>query len=142
MNLTDISDDNIADYKKFEQLYSENLSMYLSRIYPDKKSIEKWCYINVNDKNIGSIWLEKVSENTLKLGVFIADEKYRNKGYGTFSIKEMLNFAKHSKYEIVTLNVRITNHMAINTYQNLGFRKTNQYVKNNGIEVISMIYEL
>ncbi|MFR7828242.1 MAG: GNAT family N-acetyltransferase [Eubacterium sp.] len=142
MNLTDISDDNIADYKKFEQLYSENLSMYLSRIYPDKKSIEKWCYINVNDENIGSIWLEKVSENTLKLGVFIADEKYRNKGYGTFSIKEMLNFAKHSKYEIVTLNVRITNHMAINTYQNLGFRKTNQYVKNNGIEVISMIYEL
>ena len=142
MNLTVISDDNIADYKKFEQLYSENLSMYLSRIYPDKKSIEKWCYINVNDENIGSIWLEKVSENTLKLGVFIADEKYRNKGYGTFSIKEMLNFAKHSKYEIVTLNVRITNHMAINTYQNLGFRKTNQYVKNNGIEVISMIYEL
>lgn len=142
MNLTDISDDNIADYKKFEQLYSENLSMYLSRIYPDKKLIEKWCYINVNDENIGSIWLEKVSENTLKLGVFIADEKYRNKGYGTFSIKEMLNFAKHSKYEIVTLNVRITNHMAINTYQNLGFRKTNQYVKNNGIEVISMIYEL
>ncbi|MEI3288451.1 MAG: GNAT family N-acetyltransferase [Eubacterium sp.] len=142
MNLTDISDDNIADYKKFEQLYSENLSMYLSRIYPDKKSIEKWCYINVNGENIGSIWLEKVSENTLKLGVFIADEKYRNKGYGTFSIKEMLNFAKHSKYEIVTLNVRITNHMAINTYQNLGFRKTNQYVKNNGIEVISMIYEL
>lgn len=142
MNLTDISDDNISDYKKFEQLYSENLSMYLSRIYPDKKSIEKWCYINVNDENIGSIWLEKVSENTLKLGVFIADEKYRNKGYGTFSIKEMLNFAKHSKYEIVTLNVRITNHMAINTYQNLGFRKTNQYVKNNGIEVISMIYEL
>jgi len=142
MNLTDISDDNIADYKKFEQIYSENLSMYLSRIYPDKKSIEKWCYINVNDENIGSIWLEKVSENTLKLGVFIADEKYRNKGYGTFSIKEMLNFAKHSKYEIVTLNVRITNHMAINTYQNLGFRKTNQYVKNNGIEVISMIYEL
>ena len=142
MNLTDISDDNIADYKKFEQLYSENLSMYLSRIYPDKKSIEKWCYINVNDENIGSIWLEKVSENTLKLGVFIADEKYTNKGYGTFSIKEMLNFAKHSKYEIVTLNVRITNHMAINTYQNLGFRKTNQYVKNNGIEVISMIYEL
>lgn len=142
MNLTDISDDNIADYKKFEQLYSENLSMYLSRIYPDKKSIEKWCYINVNDENIGSIWLEKVSENTLKLGVFIADEKYRNKGYGTSSIKEMLNFAQHSKYEIVTLNVRITNHMAINTYQNLGFRKTNQYVKNNGIEVISMIYEL
>ena len=142
MNLTDISDDNIADYKKFEQLYSENLSMYLSRIYPDKKSIKKWCYINVNDENIGSIWLEKVSENTLKLGVFIADEKYRNKGYGTFSIKEMLNFAQHSKYEIVTLNVRITNHMAINTYQNLGFRKTNQYVKNNGIEVISMIYEL
>lgn len=40
MNLTDISDDNIADYKKFEQLYSENLSMYLSRIYPDKNQLK------------------------------------------------------------------------------------------------------
>ena len=47
-----------------------------------------------------------------------------------------------NNYKTVTLNVRITNHRAIKAYQNIGFKKTNQYYKNNGIEVISMTYEL
>lgn len=119
------------------------MSIYLSRIYPDSNSVIKWCYIiNENNINIGSIWLEKVDENILKLGIFIAEEKYRNKGFGTLVIKEMLDIAKLNNYKAVTLNVRITNHRAIKTYQNIGFKKTNQYYKNNGIEVISMIYQL
>lgn len=124
MKLVNITEENISFYQQFENCYYENLSMYLSRIYPDSNSVIKWCYINENNKNIGSIWLEKVEENILKLGIFIFDEKYRNRGLGTLAIKKMLDFAK------------------FNTYQNLGFMKINQYVKNNGIEVISMIYEL
>ena len=118
------------------------MSIYLSRIYPDSNSVIKWCYINEKNKNIGSIWLEKVDENILKLGIFIAEEKYRNKGFGTLAIKEMLDIAKLNNYKTVTLNVRITNHRAIKAYQKIGFKKTNQYVKNNGIEVISMTYQL
>lgn len=142
MKLVNISEENISFYQQFENCYYENLSMYLSRIYPDSNSVIKWCYINENDENIGSIWLEKVDENILKLGVFIADKKYRNKGLGTLAIKEMLDFAKINNYKAVTLNVRVENHRAFNTYQNLGFKKINQYVKNNGVEVISMVYEL
>lgn len=142
MKLVNITEENISFYKQFENCYNENLSIYLSRIYPDSNSVIKWCYINENNINIGSIWLEKVDENILKLGIFIAEEKYRNKGFGTLAIKEMLDIAKLNNYKAVTLNVRITNHMAIKTYQNIGFKKTNQYYKNNGIEVISMIYQL
>ncbi len=142
MKLIDITFENIADYSKFEHLYNNNLSMYLSRIYPDKNYVFKWCYINVDNENIGSIWLEKVNENTLKLGVFIAEEKYRNKEFGTLAIKEMLDIAKLNNYKFVTLNVRVENHRAFNTYQNLGFKKAKQYVKNNGVEVISMVYKL
>lgn len=142
MKLINITEENISFYKQFENYYNENLSIYLSRIYPDSNSVIKWCYINEKNKNIGSIWLEKVDENILKLGIFIAEEKYRNKGFGTFAIKEMLDIAKLNNYKTVTLNVRITNHRAIKDYQKIGFKKTNKYVKNNGIEVISMTYQL
>ncbi len=142
MKLINITEENISFYKQFENYYNENLSIYLSRIYPDSNSVIKWCYINEKNKNIGSIWLEKVDENILKLGIFIAEEKYRNKGFGTLAIKEMLDIAKLNNYKTVTLNVRITNHRAIKAYQNIGFKKTNQYYKNNGIEVISMTYQL
>ena len=142
MKLINITEENISFYKQFENYYNENLSIYLSRIYPDSNSVIKWCYINENTINIGSIRLEKVDENILKLGIFIAEEKYRNKGFGTLAIKEMLDIAKLNNYKTVTLNVRITNHRAIKVYQNIGFKKTNQYVKNNGVEVISMTYEL
>ncbi len=142
MKLINITEENISFYKQFENYYNENLSIYLSRIYPDSNSVIKWCYINEKNKNIGSIWLEKVDENILKLGIFIAEEKYRNKGFGTLAIKEMLDIAKLNNYKTVTLNVRITNHRAIKAYQKIGFKKTNQYVKNNGIEVISMTYQL
>lgn len=142
MKLINITEENISFYKQFENYYNENLSIYLSRIYPDSNSVIKWCYINEKNKNIGSIWLEKVDENILKLGIFIAEEKYRNKGFGTLAIKEMLDIAKLNNYKTVTLNVRITNHRAIEAYQNIGFKKTNQYYKNNCIEVISMTYEL
>lgn len=142
MKLINITEENISFYKQFENYYNENLSIYLSRIYPDSNSVIKWCYINENNINIGSIWLEKVDENILKLGIFIAEEKYSNKGFGTLAIKEMLDIAKLNNYKTVTLNVRITNHRAIKAYQNIGFKKTNQYVKNNGVEVISMTYEL
>ena len=142
MKLINITEENISFYKQFENYYNENLSIYLSRIYPDSNSVIKWGYINENTINIGSIRLEKVDENILKLGIFIAEEKYRNKGFGTLAIKEMLDIAKLNNYKTVTLNVRITNHRAIKVYQNIGFKKTNQYVKNNGVEVISMTYEL
>jgi RimJ/RimL family protein N-acetyltransferase len=142
MKLINITEENIYFYKQFENYYNENLSIYLSRIYPDSNSVIKWCYINENNINIGSIWLEKVDENILKLGIFIAEEKYRNKGFGTLAIKEMLDIAKLNNYKTVTLNVRITNHRAIKAYQNIGFKKTNQYYKNNGIEVNSMTYQL
>ena len=142
MKLVNITEENISFYQQFENCYNENLSMYLSRIYPDSNSVIKWCYINENDENIGSIWLEKVDENILKLGVFIAEKKYRNKGFGTLAIKEMLDIAKLNNYKSVTLNVRVENQIAFITYQNLGFKKIKQYVKNNGVEVISMVYEL
>lgn len=139
MILIDIINENLRSYKQFEN-YFDNLSSYLSRIYPDFDIKIKWSYINVDNKNIGSIWLEKVDVNTVKLGVFIADEKYRNKGYGALAIKKIICFVKDLGYKSVVLNVRIGNIKAFNVYQNIGFKETKRFTKNNGVDVIQMEY--
>ena len=72
MILIDITENNIRNYTDFEKCYTDKLSQFLSRIYPDSDTVIKWCYINVGDENIGSVWLEAVDENTVKLGIFIA----------------------------------------------------------------------
>lgn len=142
MILIDITENNISNYKLFEKCYDYNLSKYLSRIYPDSDTVIKWCYINVDGENIGSVWLEAVSENTVKLGVFIVEEKYRNKNYGTKAIENLLCFAKDKGYKNVILNVRTNNIRAYTLYKKLGFVEIKKYTKENGIEVFLMRLEL
>lgn len=142
MILIDITENNISNYKLFEKCYDDNLSKYLSRIYPDSDTVIKWCYINVDGENIGSVWLEAVGENTVKLGVFIAEEKYRNKNYGTKAIENLLCFAKDKGYKNVILNVRTNNIRAYTLYKKLGFVEIKRYTKENGIEVFLMKLEL
>ena len=142
MILIDITENKISNYKLFEKCYNDNLSKYLSRIYPDSNTVIKWCYINVGDENIGSVWLEAVDEITVKLGIFIAEEKYKNRNYGTKAIEKLLCFAKDKGYKSVTLNVRTSNIRAYSLYQKLGFIEINRYTKENGIDVITMELEL
>ena len=141
LNLIDITNDNFPNYKIFEKRY-DNLSKYLSRIYPESDKVIKWCFINVDDKNIGSIWLEAVNENTVRLGIFIIEEKYRNNGFGTNSIKQILSYAKYKGYKSVILNVRTSNIRAYRLYQKLEFVEIKRYKKENGIEVFLMKLEL
>ena len=142
MILIDITENNIRNYTDFEKCYTDKLSQFLSRIYPDSDTVIKWCYINVGDENIGSVWLEAVDENTVKLGIFIAEEKYRNRNYGTKAIENLLCFAKDKGYKSVILNVRTSNIRAYSLYQKLGFVEINRYTKENGIDVITMELEL
>ena len=142
MILIDITENSIRNYIDFEKCYTDKLSQFLSRIYPDSDTVIKWCYINVGDENIGSVWLEAVDENTVKLGIFIAEEKYRNRNYGTKAIENLLCFAKDKGYKSVILNVRTSNIRAYSLYQKLGFVEINRYTKENGIDVIKMELEL
>lgn len=142
MILIDITENNIRNYIDFEKCYTDKLSQFLSRIYPDSDTVIKWCYINVDGKNIGSIWLETVDIDIAKLGVFIANEEYRNNGYGSKAIENLLCFAKDKGYKNVILNVRTNNIRAYTLYKKLGFVQIKKYTKENGIEVFLMKLEL
>ena len=137
MRLSPVDKDNRNAYRKFEN--AEDLSCYLSRIYPDEKSIYlRWMYIEEDSRYIGSVWLEGQNIHQAKLGIFIADPAYRDKGIGKYAIQQMISLAKSDGIDIITLNVRVGNLRARKVYSSCGFKEEKRFEKENGIEVFSM----
>lgn len=136
-----INKSNLNQYKEYEKAYETDLKEYQSRIYPSETA-EKlcWYHIKCDNKHIGAVWLEKETENDFAvLGIFIADEAYRNKGIGTKAIQQILkNDLSVIGTDKVILRVRENNKRAIACYKKLGFKETRKYIK-NGIEVIEML---
>ena len=128
-------------YQKFE--HSEDLSLYMSRIYPDYESpYLKWMYIEENQRFVGSIWIEGKDIHLVKLGIFIAEPMYRNQGIGKQAIQQIITIAKNDGIHVITLNVRVENVRAIKVYTVCGFKIKKKFRKENGINVFSMELEL
>lgn len=141
MRLIPIDKENRDFYQKFEN--SEDLSLYMSRIYPDyESSYLKWMYIEENQRYVGSIWLEGKDIHLAKLGIFIAEPTYRDKGIGKQAIQQMITMAKNDGIHVITLNVRVENVRARKVYTICGFKIKKKFRKENGIDVFSMELEL
>lgn len=136
--LEEVTKDNVSIYSNFEE---SDVKKYQSRIYPDKNADAKlWYYIKYNDLYIGSVWLEKARDNDFAvLGIFIADDNYRNRGVGLEVIKTALENIEVLGVEKVLLRVREDNKRAVRCYMKAGFVEVRRYVKDNGIRVIEMI---
>ena len=141
MRFIPVNKENIDYYKKFEN--SEDLSLYMSRIYPDyESSYLKWMYIKVDRRYIGSIWLEGKDIYLVKMGIFIADPAYRDKGIGKLAIQKMITMAESDGIHVIALNVRSENVRARKVYAACGFKIKRRFKKENGIEAFSMELEL
>lgn len=142
--LEQVSNENLSYYSGYEEAFDTDLKQYQSRIYPTKDAkYLRWYHIKVNNKYIGSIWLEKSLTNDYAvLGLFIADEEFRNKGIGTKAIdkviKKDLPYMHTNK---ILLRVRAENERAIKCYSKVGFTENRRYEK-NGLSVVEMIYEV
>lgn len=71
-----------------------------------------------------------------KLGIFIADPAYRDKGIGKYAIQQMISLAKSDGIDIITLNVRVGNLRARKVYSSCGF-KEKKNSNNSKMTVIS-----
>ena len=141
MRLIPVNNKNIAFYKQFEN--SEDIKLYMSRIYPNQESSYlKWMYIEEDRRYIGSIWLEGKDNHLVKLGIFIADPVYRDKGIGKLSIQQMIAMAESDGIHMIILNVRAENERAVKAYTACGFKIKKRFKKENGIEAFSMELEL
>lgn len=145
IKLVEINQNNLEHYQLFARKYNSTLCEFQSRIYPSKSSdIVNWYYIKLNQKYIGSIWLEKQANMPFAvLGIFIADEEFRNKGFGTLAVNAIISTAA-SKMQIdeIRLNVRESNTRAIKCYIKCGFVEIERYENQKGIRAISMSYRL
>ena len=141
--LEQVCNENLLYYNKHEKVFETDLKQYQSRIHPSENAETlRWYHIKADEKYIGAIWLEKNSdEDFAVLGIFIADELYRNKGIGKAAIEQIIKtdfqFMHTNK---ILLRVREENKRAIRCYKSVGFKENKRYPKGS-LNVIEMIYE-
>lgn len=141
MKVIPIDNTNRGFYRKFENC--KDLSLYMSRIYPDcESSYLKWMYIEEDERYIGSIWLEGNDILLVKMGIFIAEPAYRDKGIGRQAIKQMITLAESDGVHVITLNVRAENVRAEKVYTDCGFKIKKRFTKENGIDALTMELEI
>ena len=141
--LEQVCNENLVHYNEYEKTYETDLKQYQSRIYPSENAEDLlWYHIKADEKYIGAIWLEKnANDDFAVLGVFIADELYRNKGIGKSAVEQIVkNDFQYMNTNKILLRVREENERAIRCYKSVGFKENRRYRKNN-LNVIEMIYE-
>ena len=80
-----------------------------------------------NNKLIGTIGLEDLNwiDRSAILGIFIGDEEYRNKGYGTEAIKLLLEYGfRYLNLHSIRLDLLSVNERAHKCYLKCGFKDT------------------
>ena len=142
--LEQVCNKNMSHYSEYEKAFETDLMQYQSRIYPSENAeILRWYHIKADEKYIGAIWLEKdANDDFAVLGVFIADELYRNKGIGKSAIEQIIKTDLQNMHtNKILLRVREENERAIKCYKSVGFKENRRYKKDN-LSVIEMIYEV
>ncbi len=69
----------------------------------------------------------------VKLGIFIANPAYRDKGIGKHAIQQMISLAKSDGINVITLNVRVGNMRARKVYAACGFKEEKRFKKESGM---------
>ncbi len=141
--LEQVCNENMTHYSEYEKAFETDLKQYQSRIYPSESvEVLRWYHIKTDNKYIGATWLEKdANDDFAVLGVFIADELYRNNGIGKAAIEQIIKTdLQYMHTNKILLRVREENERAIRCYKSVGF-KGNRRFRKNDLNVIEMIYE-
>ncbi|MBQ9850086.1 MAG: GNAT family N-acetyltransferase [Clostridia bacterium] len=141
--LEQVCNKNMSHYSEYEKVFETDLKQYQSRIYPSENAeVLCWYHIKADGKYIGAIWLEKnANDDFAVLGVFIADELYRNKCIGKSAVEQIVkNDFQYMNTNKILLRVREENERAIRCYKSVGFKENRRFRKND-LNVIEMTYE-
>lgn len=140
---------NIEDVEKFtEWLNDFETTDYIGRsnsimtLNAEKKYLEEniskeatFSIITINENRlVGTVSIEKINHinRTGVLGIFIGDKEYRKSGYGTESIRLILDYGfNYLNLNNIKLDVMEFNHNAIFCYEKCGFKKCGRRRKCN-----------
>ena len=104
----------------------------MTNINPFSRKIE---YIE-NNQTIGYLEYSLIYDR-IEIDNFSVSEKHRQKGIGTKLLAHLVSLAINYRVINITLEVRMSNHIAINLYKKFGFREValrkNYYQSEDGI---------
>ena len=107
-------------------------------IFRDCLHVGYCCWVFEEDDAITAYAVMSIGAGEAHLLTVVVDPKNRGKGLGKMLVTHLLNIASAHGAETVLLEVRPTNHVAIQLYQNLGFNEVglrpNYYPAPNGRE--------
>lgn len=136
-----LSPRNSEDVEKFtEWLNDFETTDYIGRsnsimtLNAEKKHLEEniseeatFSIITINENRlVGTVSIEKINHinRTGVLGIFIGDKEYRKSGYGTESIRLILDYGfNYLNLNNIKLDVMEFNHTAMSCYEKCGFKK-------------------
>lgn len=131
---------NTDDYLRYVEMLNnfeiaKGVNQYVKMVSIDSE--KKWLEMAINekyifaivckenDKLLGNISLMNVNniDGTAELGIFIGDENYLSKGYGSEAIMLLLNYAfMQINLNNIMLKVYSFNKRAIKAYEKCGFK--------------------
>ena len=118
-----------------EEMFKSELSLDLSHNFAVKLSLN-----GTEDILVGYIcfWLLHGEAHLLNIAV---KPDYRRMGLGTHLMQFLIDFCRTKKVKTLTLDVRSSNHPAIEMYRKMGFRKEGlrpHYYADNGEDALIM----
>lgn len=116
-----------------------NAYQYMSHFHPEVINTGTsgncvWYIIQVDGRDIGTIWLEKLPDKSrsVKLGILIGFEEYFGKEIGRHAVELAIEKAESSlSFERIFLHVRCNNIRAIRCYSKCGFKIVGEFSKTN-----------
>ena len=96
----------------------------------------QYYYINNDDCEVSEELLLKNYEKPIGINILISDVKYQNRGIGTETIKNMLDYLlKNEGADIVIIDSKADNEKAIHCYEKIGFSKVETILDDNADDV-------
>lgn len=102
-------------------------------------------YVLIDDNHIigyVGIWIMYEQSQITTLGI---DPEYQRQGLGKRLMMEMIELALSQGCEVMSLEVRVSNHRAISLYESLGFKNQairKNYYQDNNEDAYLMVKEL
>mgnify|MGYP006095361165 FL=1 len=122
--------------KYINWLKNEELTKYTEINNPSKKEVNKYVKLNIEDKkvnflriifknktHIGNLRIKYLSKNEVTIAILIGDQRYKNKGLGTQSIKLAIKMLKKRGNKTIFAYINKKNIPSVKIFKKNGFTK-------------------